>query len=122
MLEQTGQPTMVFIHKTEKKTRKLRILCKCGLTVYFLVKRFILCLRLQVHQFIAMFDLRLASIQVSISSDKCLRSLLALLFNRDLSSRDHSITQCCLRFYSLNEVCTHSLHLERKRLNSDLHI
>ena len=55
-----------------------------------------------------MFELRLASIQVSISSDKCLRSLLALLFNHDLSSRDHSITQCCLRFDSEQSLHTHS--------------
>ena len=55
-----------------------------------------------------MFELRLASIQVSISTDKCLRSLLALLFNSDLSSRDHSITQCCLRFDSEQSLHTHS--------------
>ena len=52
-----------------------------------------------------MFELRLASIQVSISSDKCLRSLVALSC---LWSRDHSITQCCLRFDSEQSLHTHS--------------
>ena len=99
MLEQTGQSTMVFIHENSKKGKKtentLQVWTNCiffGEKIYSLFE----IVNVPVH-----CDFRP---QTSVDTG-------------DLSSRDHSITQCCLRFDSLNKVCTHTLHLERKRLN-----
>lgn len=124
---QGNQPWYLYM-KTAKKARQLlRILCKCRLTVYFFWEK--IYSQFEIISVPVHCDVRSQTsvdrgldFQWQVPHLLHVASIIVQPWSVITWPFYHAMLLATAAFDTLNKVCTHTFHLETKRLNSDLQI